>query len=86
MTEPVRREIHYVPVCWCGSRSGMLFWGGVLLVLGFILLLTQLGILPGATHDLLGPVFLLALGVWVLIEASRRGDRDPFDRADRSWR
>jgi len=43
-----------------------LFWGGILILAGILLLLNNLGILDVNMWSLIGPLFLIALGVWVL--------------------
>ena len=47
-------------------RRGHLFWGSLLLVLGVLFLLDNLGYLPVGAWALIGPLFLVALGLWVL--------------------
>jgi hypothetical protein len=47
-------------------RSGTLFWGFVLIVAGGLLLLNNLGILAVNIWDVMWPLFLIALGVWIL--------------------
>lgn len=47
-------------------RRNSLFWGAILVLLGFLLLLNSLGILRVNVWNLLWPVFLIALGLWVL--------------------
>jgi hypothetical protein len=48
-------------------RRGTLFWGGVLVVIGLVLLLDNLGLLGNVNvWGLLWPVFLILLGVWIL--------------------
>ncbi len=77
MVNHPQREIRYLPFC-CAGRSGLFFWGGGGVVVGLVLILTELDVLPGVVHDLIGPGILLALGIWVLTEAG--GQRPPFSR------
>ncbi len=46
-------------------RSGA-FWGGILIVLGLLFLLDNLGIFTVSVWSLLWPLFLIAAGLWVL--------------------
>jgi hypothetical protein len=48
-------------------RRGTLFWGAILVIIGFVLLLDNLGFFGGLNvWDLLWPAFLILLGVWIL--------------------
>lgn len=47
-------------------RRSNLFWGGILLLVGALLLLNNLGILNVNIWSLIWPVFLIALGLWIL--------------------
>jgi hypothetical protein len=48
-------------------RRSSLFWGTVLLLGGFLLLLDNLGLLPVRMWDMLWPALLIAFGVWILV-------------------
>ena len=48
------------------NRSAM-FWGTVLIGLGAVLLLDNLGMLPLPAWELIWPLFLIALGAWILL-------------------
>ena len=52
-------------------RSGM-FWGLVLIAVGGLLLLDNLGLLAFDIWRLMGPVLLVALGLWVLLAKPAR--------------
>jgi hypothetical protein len=52
---------------------GSLFWGIVLIVLAFILLFRQMGILGGNIFDYFWPAIAILFGVWLLIGALGRG-------------
>lgn len=48
-------------------RRGTLFWGSVLVIIGFVLLLDNLGFLGNINvWGLLWPGFLILLGIWIL--------------------
>jgi hypothetical protein len=47
-------------------RRGQAFWGLALIVLGGLLLLNTLGILSINVWSVIGPVFLILLGFWIL--------------------
>lgn len=48
-------------------RRGTLFWGFLLIVFGLVLLLDNLGLLGNINiWNLLWPIFLIALGAWIL--------------------
>ena len=51
---------------------GSIVWGGILVVLGGLFLLDNLGLLPVHAWDLFWPLLLIAAGAWVLTGASRR--------------
>jgi hypothetical protein len=46
-------------------RRGQAFWGMVLIVLGGLLLLNTLGILSFNVWSVIGPIFLILLGLWI---------------------
>jgi hypothetical protein len=50
-----------------------MFWGTILIVLGAVLLLKNLGIIQAATWDVLWPVLLILLGVALLKRKGTRG-------------
>src|SRR6266545_3848383 len=60
-----------------------LFWGVVLVLLGALLLLNTLGILTTNVWNLIWPLFLIVLGVWVLIGvfSGTRGQDMPVENA-----
>jgi hypothetical protein len=47
-------------------RKSSLFWGGILIVIGALLLLNNLGVLDVNLWSLIWPLFLIALGLWIL--------------------
>jgi hypothetical protein len=47
-------------------RRSTLFWGGILILIGVLLLLNNLGILDVNIWSLIWPLFLIALGLWIL--------------------
>jgi hypothetical protein len=47
-------------------RRSSLFWGGILILLGGLLLIDNLGILRINFWGILGPLLLILIGVWVL--------------------
>jgi hypothetical protein len=47
-------------------RRGQAFWGMVLIVVGGLLLLNTLGLLSLDVWGVIGPVFLILLGLWIL--------------------
>jgi hypothetical protein len=47
-------------------RRGQAFWGMVLIVVGGLFLLNTLGILSFNVWSVIGPVFLILLGLWIL--------------------
>lgn len=46
---------------------GAIFWGLVLIVLGSLFLLDNLGIIAVNVWQVIGPVFLILFGIWVLL-------------------
>ncbi len=48
------------------NRNPSVFWGGVLVIAGVLFLLANLNVLQNVTWDLVWPVFLIALGVWLV--------------------
>jgi hypothetical protein len=62
-------------------RRWGVFWGVVLVGVGALLLAGQLGLLPVPAWQAIGPLFLIALGVWIMIGASgrRRGTTLPAE-------
>ena len=49
------------------SRSPSVFWGGVLVILGVLFLLANLGALNNVNWDVVWPVLLIALGLWLVV-------------------
>jgi cell wall-active antibiotic response 4TMS protein YvqF len=49
------------------SRSPGLFWGGLLVILGVLFLLANLGVLNNLDWNVVWPVLLIALGIWLLV-------------------
>ena len=54
-------------------RSGRMFWAVVLIVLGFLFLGANLGLLSTNVWRLFWPAFLVLLGVWFLVGSSLKG-------------
>ncbi|MBI2332610.1 MAG: hypothetical protein HYU84_10710 [Chloroflexi bacterium] len=57
-------------------RRGQLFWGGVLLLIGVLMLAGQMGIrLPNGKPllELFWPLLLIGFGIWVLLNVFMRG-------------
>lgn len=50
-------------------RRGTLFWGAILILAGFILLLDNMDLLPVKVWDILWPALLVLLGIWILVGA-----------------
>jgi len=56
--------------------KGRIFWGLVVLLIGVLLLLENLGYLPGiSVWGLIWPLFLIALGGWIIWNYYSRGSR-----------
>jgi hypothetical protein len=49
-----------------------IIWGGVLIVLGALFLLDNLGLLPVHAWEVFWPLVLIALGAWTLLGVARR--------------
>ena len=47
-------------------RRGAIFWGGLIILIGVILLLNTLGILSGNIWGAVFSIFIIALGAWIL--------------------
>ena len=47
-------------------RRNTVFWGGIFILIGAMLLLNNLGVLAVNVWTLIGPLFLIVLGLWVL--------------------
>jgi hypothetical protein len=47
-------------------RKSSLFWGGLIVVLGILLLIDALGLLPFSVWSIVLPLFFIALGVWIV--------------------
>lgn len=57
-------------------RRGQLFWGGVLLLVGVLMLAGQMGVkLPNGKSllELFWPILLIGFGIWVLLSVFMRG-------------
>lgn len=65
------------------NRSPAVFWGGVLVLFGVLLLLANLGLLNEIKWDLIWPVLLIALGVWlIVVRIGPRGASADVDSAE----
>lgn len=51
---------------------GSIIWGGILIVLGSLFLLDNLGLLPVRAWDLFWPLLLIGLGAWTLLGILRQ--------------
>ncbi len=60
-------------------RSGF-FWGGMLIIVGGLLLLANMGILSVNIWKLVWPAALIVLGLWVLVGVTQRGGRIELQR------
>lgn len=73
---------------WIADR--WVAWGAVLVAVGVIVLLSDLGVLPEATLDVLWPLLLIALGVWLLFQGRPAKREDvvtafPGEGRARTW-
>ena len=61
----------YYPTCWCWIGRPTPYWvmvfGGILVVIGGIWLLTTLEIMPRILENALGPVILILIGLAYLV-------------------
>jgi hypothetical protein len=48
-----------------------LFWPGVLIVVGILLLLNNLNLLEWLRPEIFWPIVLIAVGVWLIVRRSR---------------
>jgi Domain of unknown function (DUF5668) len=48
------------------NRNPSIFWGGLLVIVGVLFLLANLGVFSNLNWDVVWPIFLIALGVWLL--------------------
>ena len=48
------------------NRNPSVFWGGLLVIAGVLFLLANLNVLQNVSWDIIWPIFLIALGVWLL--------------------
>lgn len=55
--------------------NGRIFWALVLILLGGVLLLSNLGLIQGSVWNMIWPLFLILLGLMFLLGASGRGRR-----------
>ena len=51
---------------WSGRNPGV-WWGGVLVIIGALFLLANLGVLNNLDWNVIWPLLLIALGVWLLL-------------------
>jgi hypothetical protein len=49
------------------NRSPSLFWGGLLVIVGILFLLANLGLLNNLDWNVVWPVLVIALGVWLIL-------------------
>ena len=49
------------------NRNPSIFWGGVLVVVGGLFLLANLGVLNNLSWDIIWPVALIAIGLWLIL-------------------
>lgn len=49
------------------SRNPSVWWGGVLVIVGVLFLLANLGVLNNVDWDVIWPLLLIALGVWLIL-------------------
>ncbi len=53
-------------------RNANLFWGVVLLLAGVLLLLDTLNVIQVSAWTVIGPLFIIAIGIWILWGAVRK--------------
>lgn len=49
------------------NRSPSLFWGGLLVIVGVLILLANLGVLNNLDWNVVWPILIIALGVWLIL-------------------
>ncbi|HKW59134.1 MAG TPA: DUF5668 domain-containing protein [Candidatus Dormibacteraeota bacterium] len=49
------------------NRNPSIFWGGVLVIVGALFLLANLGLLSNLNWDVVWPLLLIAVGAWLLL-------------------
>jgi hypothetical protein len=64
------------------NRSPTIFWGALLVLIGVLFLLGNTGVLNNVNWDVVWPVFLIALGVWLI--ATRFGPGGSISDVDSS--
>ena len=62
-------------------RGPSLFWGGFLVIIGVLFLLANTGVLQNIEWNYIWPVFLIALGLWLILARIGPGGAD-VDTAD----
>lgn len=62
-------------------RRGEIFWGGLLILLGVLFYLKAAGILTGDVFGWFWPIFIIAVGVWILLGGFMF--RTNYDRAQK---
>lgn len=60
-------------------HRGEVFWGGLLVILGGLFLLQSAGYLTGDVFSWFWPIFIIAIGLWVLLD--RPGPRERLQAA-----
>ncbi|MFQ6114157.1 MAG: LiaI-LiaF-like domain-containing protein [bacterium] len=76
-TERVIYERHF-GWCCCApiGRLGVLFWGFALMIVGFVWLLSNYGLIPGDWWRVLFPLLLIGLGFFYLLSTREAGGTD----------
>ena len=66
-------EERWSPICWCWPGRPTPYWaaafGGILVVVGGIWLLTTLQLLPKLIENALGPMILILIGLASLVNS-----------------
>ncbi len=62
-------------------RRGEIFWGGLLVLLGVLFYLKAAGILVGDVFGWFWPIFIIAVGVWILLGGFM--SRANYDKAEK---